>query len=130
MAFNYGQFGGGFGANDDDYMSAFGDSAQSFKGLYGDETTNALESNRRQRQEGMAQLASGSIQQIGQREQALAYAKGWQEQADRERRAQKAKQRGGFLGGLFNVAGAAASFIPGAGPFISAGLKAVGSGFG
>lgn len=131
MAFNPGRFGGGFGSDDDDYMRMFGNSAQSFGDVFGDnETTNALEASRKRSQQGMTQLAGGAIQQAGQRAQALAYAEGWKQQADAERRAQKKRQSGGFLGGLFNVAGTAASFIPGAGPFISAGLKAVGSGFG
>ena len=131
MAFNYGKFSGGFGGNDDDYMDAFSKNAQSFDDVFGgNETTNALEASRKRSQEGMTQMAGSAIQQAGQRAQALAYAAGWKQQADAERRAQKRRQGGGFLGGLFGAAGTAASFIPGVGPLIGAGLKAVGSGFG
>lgn len=130
MAFNYGKFSAGFGGSDEDYMSAF-NNAPSFDSVFGSrETTNALEASRKRSQEGMTQLAGSAIQQAGQRAQALAYAEGWKQQADAERRAQKRRQGGGFLGGLFNVAGTAASFIPGVGPLVGAGLKAVGSGFG
>lgn len=128
MAFNYEQFGSGFGQQD--YGGAF-DSSDSFGSVFGgDATVKALDASRKKRQQAMTDMASGVIQQAGQREQALAYAKGWQEQADKDRRVQQKRRSGGFLGGAFNFLGTAASFIPGAGPLIGAGLKAVGSGFG
>lgn len=127
MAFDYGQFSSGFGQQD--YGNAF-DNSDSFGAVFGgDATVKALDASRKKRQEAMTDMASGAIQQVGQREQALAYARGWQEQVDKERRAQRKRQSGGFLGGAFNFLGTAASFIPGAGPLIGAGLKAVGGGF-
>lgn len=123
MAFNFGQYSGGFG-EDDNYMSAFGDNTESIRSLFGNnDTYKALESSRRNRQQGMAGMATDVVQQIGQRQQALAYAKGWKKQVNEERRAQQSRQRRGFLGGALNLLGTAANYIPVAGPAIGAGLR-------
>lgn len=130
MAGSYTRFGG-FGGSDDDYIRQFSNNRQSFDDVFGnDETMQALENSRQRTQQGITQLAGTALQGMGERAAALEYANAWKEQADAARRAAKKKQSGGLFGGLFNVAGTAASFIPGVGPLIGAGLKAVGGGFG
>lgn len=127
MAFNYEQFGSSFGQQD--YGGAF-DSSDSFGSVFGgDATGKALDASRKQRQQVMTDMASGVIQQAGQYKQALAYAKGWQEQVDKDRRAAQKSQQRGVFGGIAKAVGAGLGFIPGFGQVANV-VKAFAGGLG
>lgn len=115
MASSYSGFRGGYEELQE--PSLFND-GRAARALLGAQTAN---------QERNIEFTGAAMNAIGERQRALEYARAFEEQRKREKRDQ---QKRGLFGGVFNALGTAASFFPGVGPLIGAGLKGIGGSIG
>lgn len=91
------------------------------------DAANGLSSSVFARSGAFGDLAGGALKARASWLEAKNYADAYQSAADKARRKQSQRSA---IGGALQVLGGAASFIPGAGPLISAGLRGIGGMFG